>query len=47
MARTLQNHLSGILNYCDHQITNAVCEGLNSKIEAVKKTPLGFVIGST
>ncbi len=47
VARTLQNHLSGILNYCDHQITNAVCEGQNSKIEAVKKTPLGFVIGST
>jgi len=47
VARTLQNHLSGILNFCDHRITNAVCEGLNSKIEAVKKTPLGFAIGST
>ncbi len=47
VARTLKRHLEGILNYCDHGITNAVAEGLNSKIEAVKKTPLVSAIPST
>ncbi len=47
VARMLQSHLSGVLSYCDHRITNAASEGLNSKIEAVKKTPLVSAIAST
>jgi transposase len=47
VARMLQSHLRGVLNYFDHWITNATCEGLNSKIEGVKKTPLVSTIGST
>jgi transposase len=38
VARMLESHLSNVLTYCDHQITNAASEGLNSKIQAVKKT---------
>jgi hypothetical protein len=37
VARMLQSHLRGVLDYFDHRITNATCEGLNSKIEGVKK----------
>jgi transposase len=47
VARMLQSHLSGVLHYFDHRITNATGEGLNSKIEGVKKTPMVFAIGST
>lgn len=38
VARMLESHLSNVLTYCDHPITNAASEGLNSKIQAVKKT---------
>lgn len=38
-ARTLKSHLSNVLTYCDHLITNATSEGLNSKIQTIKKTP--------
>ena len=47
VARMLQSHLRGVLNYFDHRVTNATCEGLNSKIDGVKKTPLVSAIGST
>ena len=42
VAKTLKRHLTGLLAHCAHQITNAVTEGLNSKIQAVKSDARGF-----
>lgn len=47
VARMLHCHLPNVLTYCDHRITNATCEGLNSKIQTVKKTPTVSAIEST
>lgn len=33
---------TNVLTYCTHPITNAVCEGLNSKIQPLKKRAYGF-----
>ena len=41
-AATLKRHLTNILTYCRHRITNAVTEGLNSKIQTIKKLACGF-----
>ena len=41
-ARTLKNYLDGILTYFEHRITNAVSEGINSKIQTIKKRAYGF-----
>jgi len=41
-ARMIHNHLDNVLTFVDHRITNAVSEGLNSKIQTVKKTPTGI-----
>lgn len=41
-ARMLKRHLTGILTYLKHGITNAVSESLNSKIQWVKYTARGF-----
>jgi transposase len=46
VARMIKVHLVNVLTYFDHRITNAVSEGLNSKIQTVKKTPTGIAIGS-
>jgi transposase len=46
VARMIHNHLENVLTYFDHRITNAVSEGLNSKIQTVKKTPMVIGIGS-
>jgi transposase len=46
-ARTIKDHLPNVLTYFDHRITNAMSEGLNSKIQTVKKTPAASAIGST
>jgi transposase len=32
VARMIQRHLNSVMTYFDHRITNATCEGLNSKI---------------
>jgi transposase len=37
-ARTVERHLDNVLTYLDHRITNATSEGLNSKIQTIKKT---------
>ena len=42
MAKTLQRHLEGMLSYLKHHITNAVTEGLNSKIQSIKANARGF-----
>jgi transposase len=41
-ANTLRTHLRGIMNFFAHPVTNAVSEGLNSKIQTVKKRAYGF-----
>jgi transposase len=46
VARMIHNHLDNVLTYFDHRITNAVSEGLNSKIQTVKKTPTDIAIGT-
>jgi transposase len=46
VARMIHRHLDNVLTYFDHRITNAVSEGLNSKIQTVKKTPTAIGIGT-
>lgn len=41
-AKMLKRHLTNILTYLKHPITNAMSEGLNSKIQWVKYTARGF-----
>jgi transposase len=41
-ALTLKTHLFGLLNYFAHPITNAISEGFNSKIQAIKADARGF-----
>jgi transposase len=41
-ALTLKNHLHGLLNYFLYPITNAISEGFNSKIQAIKADARGF-----
>jgi transposase len=41
-ALTLQIHLFGLLNYFTYPITNAISEGFNSKIQAIKADARGF-----
>lgn len=42
IAYTLKSFLYGVLNYCKHRITNAMTEGINSKIETIWKSACGF-----
>ena len=41
-ARMIKNHLPNILTYFKHRISNAVTEGLNSKIQTVKANAKGY-----
>lgn len=41
-AKTLKAHLTNLLTYFKHRITNATVEGLNSKIQMVKEMACGF-----
>ena len=41
-ARMIKNHLPNILTYFKHRISNAVAEGLNSKIQTVKANARGY-----
>lgn len=41
-ARTIKRHLTNILTYLKHRITNALSEALNSKIEKVKRMACGY-----
>jgi transposase len=47
VAHLVRRHLPNNLTYYDHPITNAVSEGLNSKIQTIKKTLMGSATGST
>ena len=42
VAKKLKRHLDNILTYLEHRITNAVAEGLNSKIQQIKSAARGF-----
>lgn len=42
VARTLKTHLVHLLTYFQHPITNALTEGFNSKIQAIKADARGF-----
>lgn len=42
LAKTVRDHLENILTYCKHGITNAVSEGINSTIMAIKRQARGF-----
>lgn len=42
VAKMIKNHLANILTYLKHHITNAVAEGLNSKIQQIKSVARGF-----
>jgi transposase len=42
LAKTLKSRLTTLLNWCRWPITNAVTEGLNSKIQWIKYTARGF-----
>ena len=41
-ARLIARHLPNVLTYFKHRITNAVAEGLNSKIATIQKRACGF-----
>jgi transposase len=42
VAKTLRRHLPNLLTYFRHRITNAMSEGFNSKIQALKSAARGF-----
>lgn len=42
VARTVKNHLEGIVNAIHHGVTNARSEGINSRIQWIKYTARGF-----
>jgi transposase len=42
VARTIRERLRNVVSYCTHGITNAVAEGLNSKIMAIKRRVGGY-----
>jgi transposase len=41
-AETLKRHKDNILSYFKNRITNAICEGINSMIQAAKRKARGF-----
>lgn len=41
-AKLIARHLPNVLTYFEHRITNAVAEGLNSKIATIQKRACGF-----
>jgi transposase len=41
-AKTIKRHIENILTYFKHRITNAVAEGLNSKIQNIKSNARGY-----
>ena len=41
-AKLIARHLPNVLTYFTHRITNAVAEGLNSKIATVQKRACGY-----
>jgi transposase len=42
VAAMIQRRLKNVVTYCKHSVTNAVAEGLNSKIMSIKRRAGGF-----
>lgn len=42
VAKSIKERLTNVVSYCTHKITNAVAEGLNSKIMSIKRRVGGF-----
>jgi transposase len=42
VAKTLKAHFGNLLIYFKHRITNALAEGLNSKVQAIKADARGY-----
>lgn len=42
LAKTLENHLYGLLTYFKHRITNGFAEGINNKIKTLKRQAYGY-----
>jgi transposase len=42
VARTIKERLQNVVSYCTHGVTNAVAEGMNSKIMSIKRRVGGF-----
>lgn len=42
LIKSLEAHFQGIINYIESQITNGVLEGMNSKIQTIKRVAKGF-----
>lgn len=42
VARMIKKRIANVVNYCRHRITNAVSEGLNSKIMSLKRRASGY-----
>ena len=42
VARTIKERLDNVVSYCTHEITNAVAEGINSKIMSIKRRVGGY-----
>jgi len=42
LARAIKERLKNVVSYCTHGITNAVAEGMNSKIMSIKRRVGGY-----
>ncbi len=42
VARMIKERLANVVSYCTHRITNAVAEGINSKIMSIKRRVGGY-----
>jgi transposase len=41
-STSIRRHFEGIINYCTSNITNGIMEGINSKIQTIKRVARGF-----
>ena len=41
-AKTVRNHINGIINYSDAKISNGVVEGINCQIQLAKRRARGY-----
>ena len=42
VAKTIRERIANVVSYCTHGITNAVAEGMNSKIMSIKRRVGGY-----
>jgi len=41
-AKTIKGHWKGVMNFIESKVTNGILEGLNSSIQALKKSARGY-----